>query len=115
MTRECERPGGINLGQGLGDLPTPPLVRGGAIKAIPEGRNTYTPSEGVTPSRLALAEKLMRDNGLDVDPEKKSLSAAVRQVRSQQLWIKQFSPHVHQASLSAVPGVPAGFQYALTF
>lgn len=27
MTKECERLGGINLGQGLGDLPTPPLVK----------------------------------------------------------------------------------------
>lgn len=69
MTRECERLGGINLGQGLGDLPTLPLVGDGAIKAILEGRNTYTPSEGVTPLRLAIAEKLKRDNGLDVDPE----------------------------------------------
>lgn len=70
MTKECERLGGINLGQGLGDLPTPPLVRDGAINAILEGRNTYTPSEGVTPLRLAIAEKLKRDNGLDADPEK---------------------------------------------
>ena len=69
MTKECERLGGINLGQGLGDLTTPPLVREGAIKAIQEGRNTYTPSEGVTPLRLAIAEKLKRDNGLEVDPE----------------------------------------------
>ncbi|WP_228375649.1 MULTISPECIES: pyridoxal phosphate-dependent aminotransferase [Methylomonas] len=70
MTKECERVGGINLGQGLGDLPTPPLVRDGAIKAILEGQNTYTPSEGVSPLRLAIAEKLKRDNGLDVDPDK---------------------------------------------
>lgn len=69
MTRACERLGGINLGQGLGDLPAPPEVRDGAIKAIQEGRNTYTPSEGVTPLRLAIAEKLRRDNGLTVDPE----------------------------------------------
>lgn len=69
MTRECERLGGINLGQGLGDLPTPPMVREGAIKAIQEGRNTYTPSEGVTPLRQAIAEKLKRDNALDVGPE----------------------------------------------
>lgn len=70
MTRECERLGGINLGQGLGDLPTPPLVVDAAIKAIQEGRNTYTPSEGITPLRLAIAKKLKRDNDLDVDPEK---------------------------------------------
>ena len=54
MTRECERLGGINLGQGLGDLPTPPIVREGAIKAIQKGLNTYTPSEGVAALRQAM-------------------------------------------------------------
>lgn len=58
MTRECERLGGINLGQGLGDLPTPPMVREGAINAIQNGLNTYTPSEGVAPLRQAIAKKL---------------------------------------------------------
>lgn len=69
MTKECERLGGINLGQGLGDLPAPPSVRDGAIRAIESGQNTYTPSEGVTPLRQAIADKLKRDNGLDVDPD----------------------------------------------
>jgi len=69
MTRECERIGGINLGQGLGDLPAPALVTDAAIIAIKQGRNTYTPSEGIMPLRQAIAEKLRRDNGLDVDPE----------------------------------------------
>jgi aminotransferase len=69
MTRECERMGGINLGQGLGDLPAPALVRDGAIKAIQDGLNTYTASEGVPPLRQAIAAKLKRDNGLDVDPD----------------------------------------------
>jgi aminotransferase len=69
MTRECERVGGINLGQGLGDLPTPAVVQQGAIAAIQAGYNTYTPSEGIPSLRVAIAEKLKRDNGLDVDPE----------------------------------------------
>lgn len=69
MTKECERLGGINLGQGLGDLPAPPLVREGAIKAIQDGLNTYTAAEGVAPLRQAIAAKLKRDNGLDVDPD----------------------------------------------
>src|SRR5437870_4622376 len=33
MTRECERVGGINLGQGICDLPTPPLLREDALEA----------------------------------------------------------------------------------
>jgi aminotransferase len=41
MTRECERVQGINLGQGICDLPTPPLVRDGAIAAIREQKSTY--------------------------------------------------------------------------
>ncbi|OAI01732.1 aminotransferase [Methylomonas methanica] len=69
MTRECERVGGINLGQGLGDLPAPALVREGAIKAIQDGLNTYTPSEGVQPLRQAIAAKLKRDNGMVVDAD----------------------------------------------
>jgi len=68
MTRECERVGGINLGQGICDLPTPPLVRDGAIAAIREGKSTYSFAEGTRELREAIARKLERDNGLRVDP-----------------------------------------------
>lgn len=76
MTRECERVGGINLGQGLGDLPTPPPVREGAIAAIRAGRNTYTLPEGIPPLRVGIADKLRRDNGLEVDPEREIVVSA---------------------------------------
>lgn len=68
MTRECEKVGGINLGQGLGDLPTPPLVRDGAIQAIQERRSTYSFPEGALELRTAIAAKLKRDNGVAADP-----------------------------------------------
>src|SRR5207253_2971246 len=68
MTRECERVGGINLGQGICDLPTPPLVRDGAIAAIRENRSTYSFAEGARELRDAIARKLARDNGLQADP-----------------------------------------------
>jgi aminotransferase len=68
MTRECERVGGINLGQGICDLPTPPLVRDGAIAAIRENRSTYSFAEGARELREAIARKLARDNGLRADP-----------------------------------------------
>ncbi|HET7785842.1 MAG TPA: aminotransferase class I/II-fold pyridoxal phosphate-dependent enzyme [Myxococcales bacterium] len=68
MTRECERVGGINLGQGICDLPTPPLVRDGAIAAIRENRSTYSFAEGTLELRRAIAEKLRRDNGIEADP-----------------------------------------------
>src|SRR3954462_13358428 len=67
MTRECERGGGLNLGQGICDLPTPPLVRDGAIAAIRENRSTYSLAEGAAELRQAIARKLQRDNGLRAD------------------------------------------------
>jgi aminotransferase len=68
MTRECERVGGINLGQGLGDLPTPPLVRDAAIQAILDRRSTYSFPEGIVELRQAIATKLQRDNHITADP-----------------------------------------------
>src|SRR5579859_7790398 len=68
MTRECERVGGINLGQGICDLPTPELVREGAIRAIRENKSTYSFAEGARELRDAIARKLFRDNGLKADP-----------------------------------------------
>lgn len=69
MTRECERVGGINLGQGLGDLPTPPVVAEGARQAIADRKSTYSFPEGAAELRSLIAEKLQRDNGLSVDPK----------------------------------------------
>ncbi len=68
MTRECERVGGINLGQGICDLPTPPLVREGAIAAIRAHKSTYSYAEGARELREAIAAKLARDNGIRADP-----------------------------------------------
>ncbi len=70
MTRECERVGGINLGQGICDLPTPPLVERGALEAIRARRSTYSFMEGTAELRRAVARKLERDNGIQADPEK---------------------------------------------
>lgn len=69
MTRECERVGGLNLGQGICDLPTPPLVAAGAREAIDARKSTYTFPEGILELRRAIADKLARDNGLTADPE----------------------------------------------
>ncbi|HZR10562.1 MAG TPA: pyridoxal phosphate-dependent aminotransferase [Myxococcales bacterium] len=68
MTRECERLDGINLGQGICDLPTPAPVRDGAIAAIRENRSTYSFAEGARELRDAIARKLAQDNGLRADP-----------------------------------------------
>ena len=70
MSRECDAVGGINLGQGICDLPTPPAVAQGAKDAIDQRKSTYSRYEGVDVLRRAIAMKLERDNGLrGVDPE----------------------------------------------
>lgn len=70
MSRECDAIGGINLGQGICDLPTPPAVATAAKKAIDERKSTYSRYEGVDVLRKAIAMKMERDNGLaGVDPE----------------------------------------------
>ena len=76
MTRECQRLGGINLGQGICDLPTPPVVRDAAIRAIEERRSTYSYPEGLAELRGAIAGKLARDNGLTVDPAREVVVTA---------------------------------------
>ncbi len=69
MTRESNRVGALNLGQGIADLPTPPLVASGAKAAIDGGHSIYTYPEGLPELRTAIAEKLARDNGITADPE----------------------------------------------
>lgn len=68
MTRECERVGGINLGQGICDLPTPPLVRDGAIEAIRARKSVYSYAEGTVELRRAIGTKLARRNDIVADP-----------------------------------------------
>ena len=68
MTRESNRVGAINLGQGICDMPTLPLVAEGAKAAIDARKSTYSYAEGALELRQAIAHKLARDNRMDVDP-----------------------------------------------
>jgi len=69
MTRACNAAGGINLGQGICDLPTPALVRDAAVRAIEDDRSTYSYAEGLLELREKIAAKLARTNGIEADPE----------------------------------------------
>ncbi len=68
MSRACDAVGGINLGQGICDLPTPPPVAKAAIEAITTNRVVYTAPEGIAPLRGAIARKIERRYGLSYDP-----------------------------------------------
>ncbi|TKC99284.1 pyridoxal phosphate-dependent aminotransferase [Polyangium fumosum] len=68
MSRACEAVGGINLGQGVCDLPTPPPVARAANAAIDASVAIYTAPEGILPLRQAIAADLKKRYGRDVDP-----------------------------------------------
>ncbi|HEV7921221.1 MAG TPA: pyridoxal phosphate-dependent aminotransferase [Thermoanaerobaculia bacterium] len=68
MSRECERVGGINLGQGICDLPTIPELVEGACDAIAQSKATYSKFEGIDLLRERIARKIEHFNGYRVDP-----------------------------------------------
>lgn len=69
MTRECERVDGINLGQGVCPLPSPPQLLEAAAAAIRDDCSTYSRFDGIASLRRGIANKLKQHNGLDVDPD----------------------------------------------
>jgi aspartate aminotransferase/aminotransferase len=56
----------INLSIGQPDFPVPESIREAAKRAIDDGWNRYTPTQGIEPLRVAVARKLARDNGVSV-------------------------------------------------
>jgi aminotransferase len=68
MTRECDARGGINLGQGICNLPTPEPVARAAVEAILAGKSLYSYSEGIRELREAISAKLARKNAITADP-----------------------------------------------
>jgi aminotransferase len=69
MSVECDRVGGINMSQGICDMPIPEPVRRGAEHAIESGVNHYTRYDGIEELRTAIADKMTAFNGIHVDPE----------------------------------------------
>jgi aminotransferase len=70
MSIECEKVQGINLAQGVCDTEVPAPVREAAKSAIDGGINSYTRAEGLAPIRKAIAEKMLRFNGIECDAER---------------------------------------------
>jgi aminotransferase len=73
MSMECDRVGGVNLAQGICDTETPKVVTEAAIAAIQAGHNIYTRLDGIARLREAIAAKMLRFNGLEVDPHREVL------------------------------------------
>lgn len=76
MTMECDRIGGVNLAQGVCDTEPPAAVLEGAIAAIHAGHNIYTRLDGIARLRQAIAGKVKRFSGMEVDPDREILVAS---------------------------------------
>ncbi len=69
MSRECEAAGGINLGQGICDLPIEEPIRAAAARAIEAGHSQYSKFEGIDRLRARIAEKAASYNGISCHPD----------------------------------------------
>lgn len=70
MSIECDKINGVNLSQGICDLPLPEAVSSGAIQAIKNGINQYTRYDGLDEIRSAIKEKVKKYNNVEIDKEK---------------------------------------------
>ena len=64
----CASLGGINLSQGISDLPTADSIKQAAYHSINDNKNTYSTCEGILPLRQMISAKIRRFNQLDYDP-----------------------------------------------
>ena len=76
MSIACEKIGGINLSQGICDLPLPPILSAAAKTALDHGLNHYTRYDGLYDLREAISEKLLRYNSIQADPQKEIIVTA---------------------------------------
>src|SRR3990172_2689627 len=67
--------GGINLGQGTSQIPTPPEVIKSAQEAIGEGLNRYCPAHGISELLKAFIKKLANFNQIHVETNQVLITA----------------------------------------
>lgn len=60
----------VHLEIGEPDFDTPPHIKEAAIRALNEGFTHYTPAQGIYELREAIARRLERDIGVDIDPNR---------------------------------------------
>ena len=70
MSMLAMKHGAINLGQGFPNFDGPDFVKEAAIQAINAGKNQYARGFGVPELNSAIAERFLKDSGLQVDPDK---------------------------------------------
>lgn len=68
----------ISFGVGEPDFDTPDNVKAAAIKAIEEGRTKYTPASGIHELKVAIQQKLARDNLLEYGIDQISVNVGAK-------------------------------------
>jgi aminotransferase len=76
MSVECDKVGGINLAQGICDLPLSQILVEATNAAMIKGINHYTRCDGLDELRIALANKLQKFNHIEANPEKNIVISA---------------------------------------
>lgn len=76
MSIECDKIGGVNLAQGICDLPVPPEVAAAVAEGVKKGINQYTRYDGLPELREAIAKKAEHYNGIKTDYEKNIVVSA---------------------------------------
>ena len=69
-------PDAISLSVGQPDFDTPEHIVEAGQKALAEGYTRYAPALGLAELREAIAGKVWRDNGIDIDPQKEAIVTA---------------------------------------
>ncbi len=69
----------IDLSAGEPDFPTPPFIKAAGVGAINENRTKYTPAAGLEDLRGLVADKLVRENGLEYTAENVIITAGAKQ------------------------------------
>ncbi|WP_299343159.1 pyridoxal phosphate-dependent aminotransferase [uncultured Pseudoxanthomonas sp.] len=69
MSQLAAEHGAVNLGQGFPDFAVPQRLVDELDRAMRDGHNQYAPMTGVAPLRQAIAEKVLRCYGREVNPD----------------------------------------------
>lgn len=69
----------VSFGAGEPDFDTPLEIVEAAIKALRDGQTKYTPTPGLPALREAIAEKLLRENSVAVNPDQVIVSCGAKQ------------------------------------
>ena len=69
MSIECDSVGGINLSQGICDLPLESILSDGVVQAMRIGENHYTRYDGLDVLREAITQKAKAFNRINTSPD----------------------------------------------